>query len=344
MEYRPLGHTGIQVSKLCLGTMTWGEQNSEAEGWAQMDRALAAGVNIFDTAEMYPIQISAATQGETERIIGNWFKARGTRDQVVLASKVTGPGPQHIRDGKTRFDAATITEAIEGSLKRLQSDYIDLYQLHWPDRGWTDFSSLGQTVPLRNRGADRDETLHALDALIKAGKIRAWGLSNESAWGMMDFLSRCDALGIARPVTVQNAYSLLNRKYETGSAEVSLREEIGLFPYAPLAAGVLSGKYLNNARPAGARMTLWPGQTRYFGERVDAAIKAYQAVAADFGLDLVTLSHAFVMSRPFVTSSIMGATNLEQLEAALDSVDVGIPEGLMQALDKVHQDYTYLCP
>ena len=344
MEYRRLGTTDIKVSNICLGTMTWGQQNSQAEGWAQMDRALDAGVNIFDTAEMYPVQISADTQGETERIMGRWFQERNTRSKVVLATKVSGPGLSHVRGGKSRFDKANIREALEESLQRLKTDYIDLYQLHWPDRGWTDFNSLGQTQPVAYAGADRDETLAVMDELVKEGKIRTWGLSNDSAWAMMDFVKRSEMQNKPRPVTIQNSYNLLNRKFETGCAEVALRENVGLFPYAPLAAGVLSGKYLDGQRPEGARMTLWPQQSRYFRPRVDDAIRAYQRVAKDFGLDLVTLSHAFVMTRPFVTSSIIGATSMPHLEAALASADVKISNEMLTAIDEVHQTYTYLCP
>jgi aryl-alcohol dehydrogenase-like predicted oxidoreductase len=342
-EYRLLGRTDLRVSAICLGTMTWGQQNTEAEGHEQMDMALDRGINFFDTAEIYSIPPKAETQGSTERIVGSWFKSRGTRDRVILASKVAGRGNSYLRpDGQpTRLDRANIRHAIEGSLKRLQTDYIDLYQLHWPDRPVSLFGNegnnyrelgLGDAVPF-------EETVAALQELVTEGKIRHFGLSNETAWGTMKFLAAAEAGHGPRVASIQNAYNLVNRTYETGLAEVTMREQVSLLAYSPLGQGYLTGKYQRGARPPGARTTLFERGQRYEKPGVEAAIDAYMQLAAEFGMDITTLALAFVTTRPFVTSNIIGATSIEQLRVALDSEEVKITpemEARINALFQIH--------
>jgi aryl-alcohol dehydrogenase-like predicted oxidoreductase len=344
MRYQPLGHTGIDVSIICLGTMTWGEQNTRQEGFDQMDHARENGVNFFDTAEMYPVDVRAETYGHTESIIGAWMSERACRKDIILASKVCGPGRHHVRDGDTRFDRKTIHEACEGSLGRLQTDYIDLYQLHWPDRGWTDFKSLGQTDYIEDVGANRDETIAALNELVQAGKIRSWGVSNESAWGLMDYIQRSDANPSPRPVGIQNAYSLLNRKFELALAEVAIRENVGLLAYAPIAAGVLTGKYLNDARPKGARNTLWPSNTRYFSEQSIAATRAYIELAAEIGIAPEVLAHAFVLNQTFLTASIVGATQIWHLDQAFAALDITLDKHSWDQIDALHRKFLVPAP
>ncbi len=346
MEYTKLGRSGITVSKICLGTMTWGEQNSKEDGFAQMDYAIENGVNFFDTAEMYPIDTRAATYGHTEEIIGSWLKQRNNRSKVVIASKVCGPGRHHVRKGKCNFERKNIVAAINGSLKRLQTEYIDLYQLHWPDRNWVDFGNLGQSTFIPDNGADRSETLDTMDELIKEGKIRSWGLSNESAWGVMDFVGRaiCRDNHQIRPVTVQNAYNLLNRKFEISLAEIAFREDVGLLAYAPVAAGVLTGKYLHGARPTDARMTIWPHQDRYFNPEAEVATESYMQLAKKYGVAPEILAHAFVISRPFVTASIVGGTKIEHLSQAFKALDYGISKELEQEFEKLHRKYLVPAP
>lgn len=340
-EYRLLGRTDLRVSAICLGTMTWGQQNTEAEGHEQMDMALDRGINFFDTAEIYSIPPKAETQGSTERIVGSWFKSRGTRDRVILASKVAGRGNSYLRpDGKpSRLDRANIRHAIEGSLKRLQTDYIDLYQLHWPDRPVSLFGNegnnyrelgLGDAVPF-------EETVAALQELVTEGKIRHFGLSNETAWGTMKFLAAAEAGHGPRVASIQNAYNLVNRTYETGLAEITMREQVSLLAYSPLGQGYLTGKYQKGARPAGARTTLFERGQRYEKPGVEAAIDAYMQLAAEFGMDITTLALAFVTTRPFVTSNIIGATSIEQLRVALDSEEVQITPEMEQRINALFQ-------
>ncbi|HTI03230.1 MAG TPA: aldo/keto reductase [Acidisoma sp.] len=340
-EYRLLGRTDLRVSAICLGTMTWGQQNTEAEGHAQMDMALDRGINFFDTAEMYSIPPRAETQGSTERIIGNWFAKRGTRNRVILASKVAGRGNGYLRpDGKlTRLDRTNITHAVEGSLTRLQTDYIDLYQLHWPDRQVQIFGAGGNVFQPRDWSDEVpiEETLGVLQDLVTEGKIRHIGLSNETAWGTMKFLAASDAGHGPRVASIQNAYNLVNRTYETGLAEISMREQVGLLAYSPLGQGYLTGKYQHGARPAGARTTLFERGQRYEKPGVEEAIDAYLALARDFYLDPATLALAFVTSRPFVTSNIIGATTMEQLKVALDSEEVQITSELEERINAIFQ-------
>ena len=346
MKYRHLGRSGIRVSALCLGSMTWGEQNTEAEGHAQLDRALDRGVNFIDTAEMYAVPPRAETYGRSEEIIGSWLAARRCRDKVVIASKVTGPSSRfpYIRDGKPRLNRQHIEAAIDGSLKRLRCEEIDLYQLHWPDRNTNTFGSLAYSHDENEEQVPLEETLGVLDDLVKAGKIRCYGVSNENPWGVMKLVALAERGLGPRLVSIQNPYSLLNRSFETRLGEVALREDCGLLAYAPIAAGTLSGKYLNGQQPKGARLTLFPENTRYRGPRAEAAIAAYVGLAQEHGLDPAQLALAFVLRQPFTTAAISGATSMKQLESNLDAVELALPESLLQGIEEIHKTYTYPCP
>lgn len=339
MEYRKLGRTGLDVSLICLGTMTWGEQNTEAEGFAQMDLALDQGVNFWDTAELYPVPPRAETGGRTEEIIGRWFTSRKARDKVILATKVKGRSNAlpHQKGAGRDLSRAQVLKAVDGSLKRLQTDYIDLYQLHWPDRSTNCFGQLGYRHNADDVHVPLQETLSALDEAVKAGKIRHIGLSNETPWGVMECL-RLAGQGLPRVESIQNPYSLLNRTFEVGLAEMAIREDVGLLAYSPLAFGVLSGKYLDGQKPAGARLTLFSQFTRYLGARSQAATAQYVAIAREHGLDPSQMALAFVNQQPFVTSNIIGATTLEQLQVNIDSVKVHLSDEVMRAIDAVHHD------
>lgn len=340
MQMRPLGHTGLQVSLIALGTMTFGEQNSQAEAFEQLDLAVAEGINLIDAAEMYPVPPRPETYGETERIIGHWLAARGGRDKVVLATKACGPSwrlaqSRHVRDGNPRFDRANLVAAVDASLARLQTDYIDLYQLHWPDRDTNCFGRLGythdDTIPM----TPIEETLEALDGLVRAGKIRYIGLSNETPWGFMRFLQVAQAHGWPRVVGVQNPYSLLNRSYEIGMAEISMREHVGLLAYSPLAFGQLSGKYLAGQRPAAGRLTRWERFARYNNPQAESATYEYVKLARQHGLDPAQMALAYVNTRPFVTANIIGATTLEQLRANIASVDLTLSAEVLAGLEAI---------
>ena len=348
MQYRPLGRTDLRVSAIMLGTMTWGEQNSEAEGHAQMDLALARGVTFWDTAEMYPVAPRAETYGRTEEIIGTWFASRkGQRDKIVLATKALGPDDgrfPHIRGGKSRLDLPNLQAAVDASLRRLRTDYIDLYQLHWPDRSTNTFGKLGYKPAANEVMTPIEETLAALDAIVKTGKVRHIGLSNESPWGTMSFLKQAERGVGPRVVSIQNAYSLLNRTFESGLAEVAHREDVGLLAYAPAAAGVLSGKYLDGARPQGSRIERFPQNTRYMTKSGHAATRAYVDLARKYGLDPVRMATAFVLRQPFVTSAIVGATSLDQLENHFAALDLTLPDELLAEIEQVHARHTYPCP
>jgi len=339
MHTRPLGRTGLRVSEICLGTMTYGQQTGRADAFAQMDYALAHGVNFFDTAELYAIPPRPETQGATETIIGEWLKARGARDKIVLATKVVGrTAMPWFRDGaEARLDRKNIFFAVEASLKRLQTDCIDLYQLHWPDRPMVLFDGLSNAYEDRGGvdGVTFEETAAALQDLVDQGKIRHFGLSNETPWGLSQFL-RVAENGGPRPVSIQNAYHLLNRQFEIGLAEFAFREQVGLLAYSPLAQGFLTGKYLHGARPPGARSTLFDRGQRYQKPGVDAAIEDYLALAQRFGLHPVHLAIAFVTSRPFVTANIVGATTLEQLKIILDAPR-NLPPDVAREIDAIHQ-------
>ncbi|MDH3595696.1 MAG: NADP(H)-dependent aldo-keto reductase [Rhodospirillales bacterium] len=347
MEYRRLGRTDLKVSVIGLGSMTWGEQVTEQGGFAQMDCALERGVNFIDTAEMYAVPPRAATYGRSEEIIGNWLTARGGRDKVLIATKVTGPSDRfpYMRDGKPRLDRRHITEAVEASLRRLGTDYIDLYQLHWPERPLDVFGELGYRHEAEDPEATpMEETLAVLGDLIAAGKLRSVGLSNETPWGVMRFLALAETGRGPRMVSVQNSYSLLNRTFEPRLAEVAIREDCGLLAYAPLGAGTLSGKYLNGRQPAGARLTLFPDNTRYRGARAEAAIAAYVALARENGLDPAQMALAYVASRAFLTSAIVGATSVVQLENNLEAKDLVLSESVLDGIEEIHRTHTYPCP
>jgi len=349
MEYRKLGTTDLAVSAICLGSMTWGQQNTEAEGHAQLDYAFDHGVNFIDTAEMYSIPPRPETQGSTERIIGSWLAARKNRDKAIIATKVSGRSDAtYMREGgaPTRLDKKNIDYAIDKSLKRLQTDYVDLYQLHWPDRSLPLWGAGGTTY---RRMTKRDEvpieeTLEALQDLVKAGKVRHIGLSNETPWGVARFLRAAELGHGPRVLSIQNAYNLLNRTFETGLAEFAERDHVGLLAYSPLAQGYLTGKYQGGARPPGARTTLFERGQRYEKPGVEAAISAYLALARDLGADPAQLALAFVTSRPFVTSTIIGATTMEQLKTDIDSINLTITPEIEERIDVIHQLHSNPAP
>lgn len=346
MKYRRLGLSDLRVSEVCLGSMTWGEQNSEAEAFEQLDMALDQGINFIDSAEMYAVPPRAETFGRSEAIIGNWLTARGVRDKVVLATKVTGPADRfpYIRDGHPRLDRAHIEAAVDGSLRRLRCDVIDLYQLHWPARPIQVFGRLGYEHLDDGEATPIEETLAVLDDLVSAGKLRTIGLSNETPWGANRFLGLAEAGRGPRVVSIQNPYSLLNRSFEVGLAEIAIREHCGLLAYAPLGAGTLTGKYLDGKKPPGARLTLFPDTTRYRGARAEAAVTAYVGLAREQGLDPAQMALAFVLARPFLTSVILGATSRAQLEVNIAAKDLALSPELMEKIESIHKVYTYPCP
>ncbi|WP_445363274.1 NADP(H)-dependent aldo-keto reductase [Microbulbifer sp. ANSA003] len=340
MEYRQLGTTNLKVSQICLGTMTYGEQNNEAESAEQLDYAISQGVNFIDCAEMYPVPPRPETQGRTEEYIGNWLAARGGRHQVVVATKVAGrsaanSGVGHIRSGP-RLNREQILQACDDSLKRLRTDYIDLYQVHWPERQTNFFGRLDY-VHGSDDGVPIAETLGALEELVEQGKVRHIGVSNETPWGMFEYLQQSIAYGKPRIVSIQNPYSLLNRAFEVGCAEIAIRERCGLLAYSPLAFGVLSGKYLGGRKPEGARLTRYDRFQRYAGERTLAATQAYVDLAREFGLDPAQMALAFVNQQPFVTSNIIGATTIEQLRSNISSVEITLDGEQLAAIEAVHQ-------
>lgn len=337
MQYQTLPQINEQVSKICLGTMTWGQQNTEQDAHAQMDMAISEGVNFWDTAEMYPSPPDKDKQGDTERFIGSWFAKTNQRDKVILASKISPM--DFLRDGKTRFNAQHISAAIDDNLTRLQTDYIDIYQLHWPERQANFFGQRGYDTDMAAQSLDDLtpflETIAALNDEIKKGRIRAYGLSNDTPWGVMRYLWEADKNNLIAPITIQNPYSLLNRLYEVGLAEISHRENIGLLAYSPLGFGVLSGKYLGGKRPAGARLTKYDRYERYINEQAQWSTAQYAKIAADNGLDMAQMALAFVNSRPFVTSNIIGATTLEQLKSNIDSVNLTLSIEVLDAIEMV---------
>lgn len=336
MKYTTLPNTDIQVSKICLGTMTFGQQNTEAEGHAQMDYALEQGVNFFDTAEMYSVPARQETYGSTERILGTWFQKTGNRDKVVLASKIAGPNPNftYMRE-KNDFSPASIQYALDKSLERLQTDYIDLYQLHWPERKTNFFGQRGFKVQDDAWEDNIHAVLETLNGFIQQGKIKHIGLSNETPWGIMRFLEESKYHNLPRIKTVQNPYSLLNRLYENGSAEIGIRENVGLLAYSPMAFGVLSGKFLTGEAHPNARINLFPQFSRYNSEQSAAATRLYNEIAQQNGLTLTQLALAFIEQQPFVTSTIIGATTMEQLKENIDTINVILSEELLQAIDGV---------
>ena len=340
MKYTKLPNTDIEVSKICLGTMTWGNQNTQEEAFEQMDYALEQGVNFFDTAELYPVPAKPETYAETERIIGNWFAKTGNREKVVLASKIAGGGDYtaHIRYGG--LNKENVKEAIDKSLHRLQTDYIDLYQLHWPNRGVNVFGTRDfPTDTAKDQAEKFIEILEGLNDAVKEGKIRQIGLSNETPWGTMQYLKASEMYNLPRPITIQNSYSLIHRAFEVGLSEVSLRENVGLLAYSPLAQGVLSGKYLDGKKPEGARGTLYPRFiARYMGDSSLEAVKRYEAIAKKHNLTLSQMSLAFINQLPFVTSNIIGATKMSQLKENIASINIDLSEEILKEIEKVHSD------
>ena len=346
MLYRELGNTGLKVSLIGLGTMTWGEQNSQEEAYQQMDYALSRGVNFFDVAELYPVPPKASTYGATEKIIGAWFSERKNRSRVILASKVTGRSGMDWMRGGSRLTPKQIIEACEASLKRLATDYIDLYQLHWPDRSTNFFSKLDYTGAADSEDVTPLETqLEALAQLVKAGKVRHVGLSNETPWGVMRCLHLAETRGLPRVVSVQNPYNLLNRSFDVGLAEVAMRERCGLLAYSPLGFGVLSGKYLGGKQPDGARLTLFGAMFgRYTHPRAQEITQKYVDIANKHKLEPAVMALAFVNSRPWLTSNLIGATNMEQLEMNISSAFVTLPQEAATEIDALHEAWSNPCP
>jgi aryl-alcohol dehydrogenase-like predicted oxidoreductase len=345
MDYKLLGGSDLNVSRLCLGTMTFGQQNSEAEAHEQLDYAVAQGINFIDTAEMYPVPPMAETQGRTEQYIGSWLKARGNRDQLIIATKVAGPAEmaQHIRPD-VRLNKANIRAAVTASLQRLQTDYIDLYQLHWPERTTNFFGQLNYQHQPETDGTPILETLEALKELVDEGLIRYLGLSNEVPWGVMKFLSYAESLGLPRVVSVQNPYNLLNRKDEVGLTEVLLREEVDLLAYSPLAFGTLSGKYLDGSAGPQARINQFPRFSRYLTEAGLQATAAYVQLARDQGLDPAQMALAFVNGRPFVGSNIIGATTMAQLKSNIGSIDLKLSDEILAEIEGIGTRFSNPCP
>ncbi len=341
MEYRKLGRSGLDISVIGLGTMTWGFQNTQAQGFEQMDYALEHGVNFFDTAEMYAIPPDSKTYGTTETIIGNWFASRLNREKVILASKIAGPGLSWIRDGNI-INKKNILLAVEGSLKRLQTDYIDLYQLHWPNRGSYHFGQIWNYAPKFDVQAEEEnflEVLHTLQGLIQQGKIRHMGLSNETAWGINKWLSLAEQNNLPRAASIQNEYSLLCRHFEPDLSELALHEDCGLLAWSPLSRGLLSGKYLNGARPEGARITIETRPEHRIHPRTDAAVKKYVELAKTYELDACQMALAFVNSRPFVSSTLIGATSMQQLKTNIDSISLKLPAEINKKIDEIRRQY-----
>lgn len=345
MKYRPLGHTDLTISELTLGTMTWGEQNTETEAHEQIDMALHAGINCIDLAEMYPVPPKPDTQGLTEKYLGSWLTKKGQRDQIVIASKVTGPSESfdYLRGG-TRLTHRQIIQAADASLQRLKTDYIDLYQIHWPERQTNFFGTLGYKHLNDELGVPIEETLHACEELVRSGKVRYIGISNETPWGVHEYLRLSQQYNLPRIVSVQNPYNLLNRTYEVGLAEMSIREKIGLLAYSPLAFGVLSGKYMGGQRPAKARLTLFERFQRYTSPLADMATTAYVQLAAHHNINPTHMALAFVTQQPFVTSNIIGATTTAQLKENIASIDTQLSDELLYAIEQLHLEHPNPCP
>ena len=339
MKFKKLGNTDLDVSLICLGTMTWGTQNSEKEAFEQMDYSIDQGVNFFDTAELYSVPPTAESYGKTEVMIGNWFEKKKNRNKVILASKIAGPGLDWIRDGKKSYNEKHLAEAIDGSLKRLKTDYIDLYQLHWPERSTNTFGRREYTIN-KNEGDwnDFENILQALQKFIKSGKIRHIGLSNETPYGLSKYLELSKHKNLPRMMSVQNPYSLVNRTYEIGMSEISIREKCGLLVYYPLASGALSGKYRDGQMPKNARITLFKGWERMINPLAMKAYDEYFKLAKEANITMVQLAQAFVNSRPFVTSNIIGATTMDQLKENIGSINIELTEEILEKINIIHNN------
>jgi len=344
MNYRKLGNTELDVSTISLGTMTWGEQNTQDEGFEQMDYSLDHGINFFDTAELYAVPPKEETYGDTEEIIGNWFQKTKKRDKIILATKVAGPARNYLRGGQNSFVGKNLDDALEASLKRLKTDYIDLYQLHWPERNVNSFGKLGYEHK-ENKWNSFEEVLDNLNKHIKNGKIRYVGLSNETPWGVMNYLKLSKDKGLPRMMSIQNPYSLLNRSYEVGLAEVSIREQIGCLAYSPLASGYLSGKYRNGALPKGSRIErdfdFW---SRYRKPNTKKAVEEYYKISKKYNLDISQMSIKFCEVQDFMTSVIIGATTMEQLKTNIESVKVKLDKEIIKEINEVQKIYPNPCP
>ena len=344
MNYKNLGNTDLKVSTICLGTMTWGEQNTQAEAFEQMNFALDEGVNFWDTAELYAVPPRKETYGDTEKIIGNWFDQTKNRDKVILATKVAGPSRDYLRGGENSFTGSNLKSALDNSLRRLKTDYIDLYQLHWPERNVNNFGRLGY-VHKENEWNQFEEVLSELDSYIRQGKIRYVGLSNETPWGALNYLQLSKDKNLPRMMSIQNPYSLLNRSYEVGLAEVSVREQIGCLAYSPLASGYLSGKYRNKKFPKGSRMQrdydFW---TRYRKPNTEDAVDLYYKISEKFDLNMSQMSIKFCEIQDFMTSVIIGATTMEQLKTNIESVNVNLSDEVIKEINAVQKIYPNPCP
>ena len=339
MKFKKLGTTDLDVSLICLGTMTWGTQNTEKDAFEQMDYSLSEGVNFFDTAELYSVPPNSDSYGKTEVMIGNWFEKRKNREKIILASKVAGPGCNWIRGGKNNFDEKTIGEAIDGSLKRLKTDYIDLYQLHWPERSTNYFGTREYTVDSDEGTWNSFESvLEALGKFIKSGKIRYIGMSNETPYGLSKYIELSKSKKLPRMMSVQNPYNLVNRTYEIGMSEISIRERCGLLVYYPLATGALSGKYRNGQMPKNSRQALFKGWERHLNPLAMKAYEEYYKLAKENNMTMAQLAQAFVNTRPFVTSNIIGATTMEQLKENIDSVNIELSDEILNKIDVIHNN------
>ena len=340
MKFKKLGNTSIDVSLICLGTMNMGEQNTQEEGFEQMDYSFDQGVNFFDTAEVYAVPPRQETQGKTEEIIGSWFVKSKKREKIILATKMVGPGVEWIRNGGGNYTEENIAIAIEGSLKRLQTDYIDLYQLHWPERNTNYFGKRNYEHDSgEGKWNDLESVLKALKKFVDQGKIKYIGISNETPWGLSKFLEVAEQLNLPRIVSVQNPYNLLNRAYDIGMSEISCREKVGLLAYSPLAIGYLSGKYRDNQIPKKSRIGLFGDfWTRYREDNAKKAVDDYYKLAKENGLTLTQMSLAFVNSRPFMTSNIIGATTMEQLKENIGTVDIDLSGEIIEKINLIHSN------
>ena len=339
MEYNKLGQTDIEVSKICLGTMTWGEQNTEGEAHEQLNYAMDAGINFIDVAEMYPVPPRKETYGLTESYIGNWLNKRKDRDKIILATKIAAKAEwlPYIRDGQIKLDKKNIVQALDDSLRRLKTDYIDLYQMHWPDRDTNFFGKLAYFHTPEKDGTPISETLAVLDELVEQGKIRMIGISNETPWGCAEYLRISKEKKLPRIVSIQNPYNLLNRTFEIGISEFAHREQVGLLAYSPLAFGALSGKYLNNQKPEGARLTLFERFNRYLNPQAIQATEAYVDLAKKNDLDPSQMALSYVSSRPFLTSNIIGATSMRQLKMDIESINVELSKEIIKEIESIHE-------